>query len=41
MAQDKEKELLDDGLPDDCFACGLPLEDCECDEVDTREEVYI
>ena len=41
MAHDKddEKELVDDGLPDDCEWCGLPLEDCACDEIEEREEM--
>lgn len=41
MSQDNEKELTDDGLPDDCFACGLPLEDCACDEIKEREEMML
>jgi hypothetical protein len=34
-----EDDLIEDGSDDDdsdadeCFECGLPLEDCDCDEV--------
>lgn len=36
------EDLEEEPAAEDCFACGLPLSECVCDEEDDKEEeVYI